>query len=155
TLVNNEASLRALGQQKDPRLSSMIWTRPVDENGNSITFYDAYDGDHAKNNLHAYKNSYPGFIQTQQRYATPTGYRPWKGVIFDDSEWRNGVTPDLIFRYAEALLNFAEAKAILGTLEQADLDKSVNILRSRAAMPLMDMAAINGWNVTYRSSDGY
>lgn len=154
-VVNDETDLRALGQNKDPRLSSTIWTRPVDENGNSITFYDAYDGDHAQNNLHAYKNSYPGFIQTQQRYPTPTGYRPWKGVILDDSEWRNGVTPDLIFRYAEALLNYAEAKAILGTLEQTDLDQSINLLRDLAGMPRMDMAAINGWSVVYRPSDGY
>lgn len=49
-----------------------------------------------------------------------------------------------VFRYAEALLIYAEAKAELGTLTQADLDKSVNLLRARAGMPNLDMAAANG-----------
>ena len=40
-----------------------------------------------------------------------------------------------VFRYGEVLLNFAEAKAELGTLTQADLDKSINDLRDRAGMP--------------------
>jgi hypothetical protein len=45
-------------------------------------------------------------------------------------------------RFAEALLNFAEAKAELGTLTQGDLDKSINLLRDRVAMPHMDLANI-------------
>ena len=39
-----------------------------------------------------------------------------------------------IFRYAEVLLNYAEAKAELGTLNQDDLDKTVNALRERAGI---------------------
>lgn len=48
-----------------------------------------------------------------------------------------------VFRYAEALLIYAEAKAELGTLTQADLDKSVNLIRKRVGMPSLDMAAAN------------
>lgn len=48
-----------------------------------------------------------------------------------------------VFRYAEALLIYAEAKAELGTLTQADLDKSVNLIRKRVGMPNLDMAAAN------------
>lgn len=48
-----------------------------------------------------------------------------------------------VFRYAEALLIYAEAKAENGTLTQADLDKSVNLLRARVGMPALDMNAAN------------
>jgi hypothetical protein len=41
------------------------------------------------------------------------------------------------------LLNYAEAKAELGTLTQADIDKSIKLLRDRVGMPNLDMAAAN------------
>lgn len=40
-----------------------------------------------------------------------------------------------VFRYAEVLLVFAEAKAELGTITQQDLDKSINLLRARLDEP--------------------
>lgn len=40
-----------------------------------------------------------------------------------------------VFRYAEILLIYAEAKAELGELTQDDLDMSINLIRSRAGMP--------------------
>jgi hypothetical protein len=46
-------------------------------------------------------------------------------------------------RYAEALLNYAEAKAELGTLTQNDLDRSIKLLRDRVAMPALNMATAN------------
>ena len=39
-----------------------------------------------------------------------------------------------IFRLGEVLLNYAEAKAELGTITQDDLDKSINLLRARAGV---------------------
>lgn len=48
-----------------------------------------------------------------------------------------------LIRLAEIYLIYAEAKAELGTLSQADLDKSVNIIRDRVKMPHMDLAAAN------------
>ena len=48
-----------------------------------------------------------------------------------------------VFRYAEALLIYAEAKAELGTLTQGDLDLTVNKIRARVGMPGLDMAAAN------------
>ena len=47
------------------------------------------------------------------------------------------------FRYAEVLLGYAEAKAELGKLIQADLDKSVNVLRKRVGMPDLILATAN------------
>lgn len=48
-------------------------------------------------------------------------------------------TPAIILRYAEALLNFAEAKAELGSISQGDLDQSINLLRDRVGMPHLTM----------------
>src|SRR5699024_6395622 len=45
----------------------------------------------------------------------------------------------MVFRYAEVLLNFAEAKAELETISQSDLDKSINVIRERIGMPSLDL----------------
>lgn len=75
---------------------------------------------------------------------TTTGYRVTKALSTRDQWVPNGGYSDFIlFRYAEALLVYAEAKAELGTLTQADLDRSVNLIRARAGMPGMNMAAAN------------
>jgi hypothetical protein len=73
-----------------------------------------------------------------------TGYHPVKYVMETAKDIYNGSDVDLIiFRAAEVLLNYAEAKAEAGTLTQADLDLSVNKLRDRVGMPHLDMAAAN------------
>jgi len=48
-----------------------------------------------------------------------------------------------VFRYAEVLLNYAEAKAELGTLTPEDVDATVNALRDRVGMMHLDMDAAN------------
>lgn len=71
--------------------------------------------------------------------AAPTGYQFIKGRSPDLAQW-NALqsTLDLfIFRYAEVLLNFAEAKAELSQADQNVLDISVNKLRARVGMPFM------------------
>ena len=75
---------------------------------------------------------------------TTTGYRLIKALP-NRSQWATSASVfDLIlFRYAEALLVFAEAKAELGTLTQADLDLSINKLRARAGMPNLNLAQAN------------
>ena len=45
-----------------------------------------------------------------------------------------------IFWYAEILLNYAEACAELGSLTDADLNKSINLLRDRVGMPHLTTA---------------
>jgi len=92
----------------------------------------------------------PGFIRLPA--TTPlvallsagfTGYYQKKGYQNSvDPNVRGGAdVPEL--RYAEVLLTYAEASAELGNLTQADVDKSVNLLRTRAGMPALDMAAAN------------
>ena len=65
----------------------------------------------------------------------PTGYQQIKYYDPATPSYNTNYNAALIFRYAEILLIHAEAKAELGTLTQADLDASVNLLRARAGMP--------------------
>lgn len=60
-----------------------------------------------------------------------------------------------VYRLAEVYLNYAEALAELGTLTQADLDKSINLLRDRAGMPHLNMAEANANPDWYLSSPEY
>ena len=49
-----------------------------------------------------------------------------------------------VFRLAEVYLNLAEAKAELGTLNQSDIDNTVNLIRARAGVTgKLDMAKAN------------
>ncbi|MBD5233045.1 MAG: RagB/SusD family nutrient uptake outer membrane protein [Bacteroidales bacterium] len=57
---------------------------------------------------------------------------------------QKSATQDMpIIRYAEVLLNYAEAKAELETLTQEDLENSIALIRARVGMPCIDMAAAN------------
>lgn len=72
-----------------------------------------------------------------------TGYQNIKFVTGTDQDGFNSNANDLpIFRYAEVLLNYAEAKAELGSLIQADADQSVNLIRTRAGMPKLIIGSI-------------
>lgn len=78
----------------------------------------------------------PG-IYIQQMTKNFSGYHQIKGFLnYKEQDTRFDMDIPL-YRYAEVLLNFAEAKAELGVANQADLDKSVNLLRRRAGMPDM------------------
>lgn len=66
-----------------------------------------------------------------------TGYQPIKYYIREqDKKGFDKETHDFpVFRYAEVLLNYAEAKAELGECNQAVLNQTVNLLRKRAGVP--------------------
>ena len=74
---------------------------------------------------------------------TNTGYHMIKFSNDKMYDGMAGYNDFPLFRYAETLLNFAEAKAELGTLTQNDLDRSIKLLRDRAGMPNIDLAASN------------
>lgn len=67
---------------------------------------------------------------------TFTGYQPIKltldDMAFDAGQLNTNVA--VLFRYAEVLLNYAEAKAELGTLTNADWALTVGALRARAGI---------------------
>lgn len=74
----------------------------------------------------------------------PTGYIIQKGydpqVIYHVQQY--GEEPSILFRYAEVLLNYIEAKAELGDITQGDIDKTVKLLRDRVGMPNIDIGSI-------------
>lgn len=76
--------------------------------------------------------------------ATTTGYQIIKYVTEPEYDSFDSNVNDLpLFRYAEVLLNYAEAKAELGIITQADLDRSINLLRNRVGMPHLNLAWAN------------
>jgi hypothetical protein len=80
-----------------------------------------------------------GGIYVQKLQKNFTGYHQIKGFINNtDQTYINGIDFPVL-RYAEVLLNYAEAKAELGTLSQTDLDLTVNQLRDRAGMPHLSL----------------
>ncbi|WP_199141248.1 RagB/SusD family nutrient uptake outer membrane protein [Pedobacter sp. ASV12] len=93
---------------------------------------------------------YPGWISAanpspyiQRLNKNFTGYHQLKGYVNStDNNTLNGVDFP-VYRYAEILLAYAEAQAELGTLTQAQLDKSVNLLRKRAGLPDLNLAQAN------------
>jgi len=122
-----EKSLGTITSDRDPRLSQLIC-----EPGNMIT-------DNGGINDEIFE--FPTFRDNNEVICT-TGFQIYKGGTTDPSEREECEMGSIIYRYAEVLLNYAEAKAELGTLSQADLDKSINLLRTRAGMPAMVIGSI-------------
>ena len=76
--------------------------------------------------------------------ASTTGYQITKWVTAASGDGYLGSSNDyILFRAAEVYLNYAEAKAELGTLTQDDLKISIKKIRDRVGMPNIDMDAAN------------
>jgi hypothetical protein len=72
-----------------------------------------------------------------------TGYQPIKFVMGTNDDGNSTNSNDLpVFRYAEVLLNYAEAKAEAGVLVQSDVDMSINLLRARVGVAPLVLANI-------------
>lgn len=90
-----------------------------------------------------------------------TGYQPIKFVQNPDDSGGNvdrndRSTCDIpVYRLAEVMLNYAEAKAELGTLTQDDLDISINKIRDRVDMPHLKLAEANANPDWYLLSSEY
>lgn len=92
---------------------------------------------------------YPGYIRPgDAKPYIPNlnlgGYTQIKFVPQDpqQNEWGCSYNDLPLMRLGEILLIYAEAKAELGTLTQADLDKSINQLRDRVGMPHMVLSEL-------------
>ncbi len=117
-LYQGDGSLASVVKNRDPRLAQTIChdsTQLIWDDG--IYF------------------SYPGFEAANEGRSV-TGYQLYKGhnpsrTQNDNSQCLTGL---IYFRYAEALLIYAEAKAELGTITQDDVDKTINLLRERVGM---------------------
>jgi len=84
-------------------------------------------------------------LNTSAQYNSPAGYVNRKGYnplkVYHVPQYEE--TPGIIYRYGEVLLNYAEAKAELGTISQGDIDKSIKKLRDRVGMPNLNLASIS------------
>ncbi len=95
----------------------------------------------------------PGYVMVEQaprpyvQTLNPkfSGYHQLKGYINSTLTKTINDVDFPVYRYAEALLIYAEAKAELGTLTQGDLDNTINLLRTRAGITTpLNLAAANG-----------
>ncbi|MFV0605786.1 MAG: RagB/SusD family nutrient uptake outer membrane protein [Niabella sp.] len=75
----------------------------------------------------------------------PTGYRLAKWFINDPADWgrvTNGMQAGPVFRYAETLLIYAEAKEELGQSTQTVINNTINAIRARVGMPALNITNI-------------
>ena len=83
-------------------------------------------------------------VESPNFSSSTTGYQIIKWVTDASGDGYMGSSNDyILFRAAEVYLNYAEAKAELGTLTQEDLKISIKKIRDRVGMPNIDMLAAN------------
>ena len=80
-----------------------------------------------------------------------TGYMLVKWCIPDQSHWQNSVDENAIpiLRYAEVLLNYAEAMNELGKFDKATWDLTVGAIRERAGVKSIYPTATDPWLKDY------
>jgi len=138
SLYKGHATIEDEMQNRDPRFSQTIATPDgiwkILPDGSIKYWQEVYDK-----------------LNSTADYNAPTGYVIQKGynpnTIYHVQQYEE--TPSILYRYAEVLLNFAEAKAELGTITQEDIDKSIKKLRDRVGMPnlvLSDISVDPNWN---------
>jgi len=131
-LYKGDATLQDVVANRDPRLAQTLYVP---------------DGKHVITNNRP-GGAAPALFEIPSFSAAnenkpATGYQVYKGHNPDyNQQIDRGTTGLILFRYAEALLIFAEAKAELGTLTQLDADISINLLKSRVGMPVLTLGAI-------------
>ncbi|WP_341842204.1 RagB/SusD family nutrient uptake outer membrane protein [Chitinophaga caseinilytica] len=134
TLYKGDDSINRVVTNRDPRLAQTMYV----PDGKHIITSNQPAG--APNVIF----EIPSFNQANEGKPS-TGYQVYKGHNTDYNQQNAGnlgITAVIYFRYAEVLLNFAEAKAELGTLSQGDVDNTINKLRDRVGMPGLTLSAI-------------
>jgi hypothetical protein len=121
-----DASIRDIFENRDPRLRQ--------------TILHPDDVERWQWNRNDQTRTYPR-VQGMGGQTSETGYSICK--VYEPTTahatYNTSDTPAIIIRFGEVLLNYAEAMAELGKLDQAGLDMSINLLRDRAGMPDMTM----------------
>jgi starch-binding outer membrane protein, SusD/RagB family len=123
-LYQGDAVYENIFVNRDPRLRQTIM-HPDDQSKYRFGNHD----------FNVYR--YPRIIGMSGGQTSYTGYHIIKVWQLGPSyaTYNTSTTPGIVLRLAEALLNYAEAKAELGTITQNDLDMSINLLRDRVGMP--------------------
>jgi hypothetical protein len=129
-LYKGDDKIEDVFENRDPRLRQTV-LHPAD-----AARYKYHLGD---------GRAYPRVTGMPGGYVSTTGYHIIKHYNADDmigKAFDTAESPAIILRFAEALLNYAEAQAELGKLTQADLDLSINRLRDRVKMPRLNLASV-------------
>ncbi len=122
-LFDNHETIASEAEDRDPRFRQTIFTPDAPwkvDNGTVTAWQAAYD-----------------ILYSNSTFSSGTGYMRRKdynaNMAYHDLNFEE--TPSIQYRYAEALLNYAEARAELGTADQSVLDETINKLRDRVGMP--------------------
>ena len=130
-LYAGDATLSTVVKNRDPRLAQSIWVP-----GDYVNILAT--GDTTK-----FEKS---DIQQTGSYLNVTGYQLKKySNMWGDNlkvNYYESEIGSIIFRYAEVLLNYAEARAELGEITQTDLDLTINKLRDRVGVPHLSLGSI-------------
>jgi hypothetical protein len=141
----NEGAQTAYGDvfaNRDPRLKQTVLAPGATWGGKD-------DGDADANPAEIY--NLPKFNSDKKGCVTATGYYFTKYVQVSAVATYNKDPNDIhIMRYAEMLLNYAEAREMQGKLTQADLDITINLLRDRVGMHHMIITELVGWGMDLR-----
>ena len=129
-LYKGDATIEDVFENRDPRLRQTV----------------LHPADVAKYKYHlADGRAYPRIQGMEGGYLSTTGYHIIKHYNADDmigKAFDTAEAPAIILRFAEALLNYAEAQAELSKLSQADLDLTINKIRDRVGMPPLKLDAV-------------
>jgi len=134
-------------ENRDPRMGKTL-VKPYDENmvpQNEPAIFNSSSG-----TTPSYS---PAFIG-ESGISNPTGYPLYKWWSTDTPvDDVNGFLDAPLYSYNKILLNYAEAKAELGEVDDAVLDKSINLLRSRVGMPRLTLAFANSFDDPKKAVD--
>jgi hypothetical protein len=117
-LGNDTMMLKSVFVDRDPRLKA-IMMQPGFQSP-------------AETKPHRLKPSLGGYCQIKYYPTTE-----------DQISWGKGYTDLPVYRYAEILLSFAEAKAELGSISQTDINNTVNLIRKRVGVADLNLANAN------------
>lgn len=141
----SEETYEDVFKNRDPRMTQTILV-PGDSWGGR------YDGRPISENTDPTIFMQPKFTQDGRGSVTTTGYYYKKYVEPTAVPNYNRDDNDIHhIRYAEVLLTYAEAKMEQGSLTQADLDISINLLRDRVGMKHMELSFLTAHGMDIRT----
>lgn len=131
TVFQGHDNLLAEVENRDPRFRQTVFTPDaawkIEGDGSVKNWQEVYET-----------------LYTNSTFSSATGYvrRKDYNPVMAYHHLNFEETPSIQYRYAEVLLNYAEAKAELGQLTQADIDMTIKKLRDRVGMPNLDISNI-------------
>lgn len=136
------STYESIFKNRDPRMTQTVLTPGAIWGGK-----DDGDADDKPNDVY----QLPKFNSDKKGCVTATGYYFTKYVDVAAVATYNKDANDIhVMRYAEVLLNYAEALFEQGKLTQGDIDITINKLRERVGMPPMLLSDLAAWGMDVR-----